>query len=99
MSWANSTKQKFKSLQPRIVALDGKGLKGVPWKIDLNKLYTLNAWDTQEGCFIGQVTIGEKTNEITAAPKLLNQIDLEGTIVTTDALLTQKEIASGPVAS
>ena len=81
------------SNQQRVISLDGKSLRGTPWKIDERKLYVLNGWDATEKKFIGQLTIGEKTNEITAAPKMLEALNLKDTVVTMDALLTQKSIA------
>ena len=41
---------------------------------------------------IGQEKVAEKSNEITAIPELLNRLGLEGTIITIDAMGTQKEI-------
>jgi hypothetical protein len=91
--WAEEVRKKHSSETPKIVALDGKALRGVPWKISQEQLYTLNAWDSSEKTCIGQITIGEKTNEITAAPQLLKLLNLKDTVITTDALLTQKEVA------
>ena len=42
---------------------------------------------------LGEVTVSEKTNEITAIPELLDFIDVEGDIVTIDAMGCQKAIA------
>ncbi|MEO0518714.1 MAG: hypothetical protein AAF171_15595 [Cyanobacteria bacterium P01_A01_bin.116] len=42
---------------------------------------------------LGQVKIADKSNDITAIPKLLNLIDVSGCIVTINALVTQKAIA------
>jgi len=81
------------SNQKRVISLDGKALRGTSWKIDERKLYVLNGWDATEKKFIGQLTIGDKTNEITAAPKMLEALNLKNTVVTMDALLTQTEIA------
>lgn len=53
----------------------------------------LNAWDATENQFLGQLTIDCKTNEIKAAPTLLKNLNLEGVVVTVDALMTQKAIA------
>ena len=41
---------------------------------------------------LGQVKTGEKSNEITAVPKLLITLELEGCLVTIDAMVCQKEI-------
>jgi len=92
IEWAEQTRQK-KSSGQRIVVLDGKSLRGVPWKVCQEQLHILNAWDATEEKFLGQLTVGSKTNEITAAPKLLSKLALKGSVVTVDALMTQKEIA------
>ena len=42
---------------------------------------------------LGQLACEEKSNEITAIPKLLEMLELEGCIVTIDAMGTQTEIA------
>lgn len=54
-------------------------------------LNTLNAYSSDWGICIDQEFIEEKTNEIPAMPKLLKRLELKGTIVTWDALNTQKE--------
>ena len=93
IDWAEETRA-HKNIGQRIVVLDGKSLRGVAWKINQTQLHILNAWDATENQFLGQMTIDCKTNEITAAPKLLKSLNLEGAVVTVDALMTQKEIAS-----
>lgn len=92
IAWAEETRSQT-SVGRRIVVLDGKSLRGVAWKINETQLYLLNAWDATEGQFLGQMTIDSKTNEITAAPQLLKCLNLNGAVVTVDALMTQKEIA------
>ena len=53
----------------------------------------VSAWASQNNLVLGQVKVAEKSNEITAIPKLLEVLDLKGGIVTIDAMGTQKEIA------
>jgi predicted transposase YbfD/YdcC len=91
--WTEELRLKNRMKNHRIVILDGKALKGVSWKINDKQLYVLNAWDAEANLFLGQLTIGEKTNEITAAPQLLEKLNLENTLVSVDAIMTQKEIA------
>jgi predicted transposase YbfD/YdcC len=91
--WAEETRSKKGLGERRIVVLDGKSLRGVAWKLNETQLHILNAWDAIENKFLGQMTIDCKTNEITAAPQLLESLNLEGAIVTVDALMTQREIA------
>ena len=45
------------------------------------------------GIVLGQMAVDEKSNEITAVPQLLAGCDLEGIVITVDALLTQRGLA------
>jgi predicted transposase YbfD/YdcC len=51
----------------------------------------VGAWDERTGIALGQEQVAEKSNEITAIPRLLTGIDIRGAIVTTDAMGCQKE--------
>ena len=53
----------------------------------------VSAWATQQSLTLGQVKTDEKSNEITAIPQLLELLDLNGCIVTIDAMGCQREIA------
>jgi len=55
--------------------------------------YLLSAVVHKEGIVIAPKYVDEKTNEITRLQPLLDPLDLEGAVVTADALLTQKDIA------
>ncbi len=56
-------------------------------------LHMLHAWAAGERLLLGQLAVDEKSNEITAVPKLLEMLSLKGCIVTADALNCQREIA------
>jgi predicted transposase YbfD/YdcC len=76
------------------IAIDGKALRrsgNVPkgWA----PLHVVSAWATQAHLTLGQVTVDDKSNEITAIPRLLELLDLKGALVTIDAMGCQKEIA------
>lgn len=76
------------------IAIDGKtlchsGNKPKGWK----PLHIVSAWATQCHLSLGQVAVQEKSNEITAIPRLLELLDLHGALVTIDAMGCQKEIA------
>lgn len=92
ISWLENLRKKFE-IEKRVVALDGKSLRGVAWKINESQLHILNAWDASNNKFVGQLTIESKTNEIKAAPEMLDMLHLENTIITVDAIMTQKEVA------
>ncbi len=53
----------------------------------------VSAWACENNLVLGQVKTDEKSNEITAIPKLLTILNVAGNIVTIDAMGTQKEIA------
>jgi len=78
-----------------IIAIDGKTLRGSRgWDKKDRPLHLLHAWSTEHGICLGQVSVDEKSNEITAIPELIKSLELKGTIVTTDALNTQKQTAT-----
>jgi len=74
------------------VALDGKTLRGAK-KQGAPGTHLLSALAHQVGVTLAQHAVDDKTNEITAAETLLEQLVLEGRIVTMDALLTQRHVA------
>lgn len=79
----------------RVVAIDGKTLRRSHDKSrSRGPIHVVNAWCTSLGVAMGQVATSEKSNEITAIPELLDQLILQGAIVTLDAMGCQKTIAS-----
>lgn len=76
------------------VAVDGKCLRGSHDRSNgLGPLHLVSAWLTQAGLTLAQVATEEKSNEITAIPELLKLIDVNGSIITIDAMGTQTAIA------
>lgn len=77
-----------------VISFDGKTLRGTSVsEKGLKGIHILNAWSKDNGICIGQIKVDDKSNEITALPQLMDLLDLKGTIITTDALNTQKETA------
>jgi predicted transposase YbfD/YdcC len=77
------------------IAIDGKTLRGSGndpkgWK----PLHLVSAWATQCQLSLGQVAVREKSNEITAIPRLLEMLDIHGALITIDAMGCQREIAA-----
>lgn len=69
------------------IIIDGKALRAATEKIkDKKAPYILNAMDAATNLVIAQVAIPEKTNEMTAIPKLLEILDITGSTVTIDAI-------------
>src|SRR3954452_15874525 len=78
----------------RLIAIDGKtNRRSHDRSQDLGPLHIVTAWASEEGIALGQVATEEKSNEITAIPLLLKQIDLTDALITIDAMGCQKEIA------
>lgn len=78
----------------QVISVDGKELRN---SYDSEKgqksLHLVSAWVSSHHLLLGQVKTDEKSNEITAIPKLLELINIKGHIVTIDALGAQKKIA------
>jgi predicted transposase YbfD/YdcC len=81
-------------LTGRHLAIDGKAVKGSasPGK-GLRCLHVVNVWATQAKLCLGLVACDATSNEITAIPRLLEMLDLEGALVSLDAEGCQKKIA------
>lgn len=94
-------KQQFvlwvKSLQTLlkgVIAIDGKTLcNSVDKNSEDSAIHMVSAFATEMRLVLAQQKVSEKSNEITAIPKLLALLDLKGQIVTIDAMGTQKAIA------
>lgn len=75
------------------IAIDGKAIKAARDKLNNGNMpYVISAFLCDAGLSIGQKKVGDKTNEITEIPKLLDLIDIEGALITIDAIGLQKEI-------
>ena len=82
-----------------ILAVDGKTLRRSHDRVkDLGALHSVSVWASEYGLSLGQVACAEKSNEITAIPELLRLVDINGAIITIDAMGTQKAIAEQIVA-
>lgn len=76
------------------IAIDGKALRRSHDQLHgLGPLFLVSAWSVHCGMSLGQLAIEEKSNEITAIPVLLENLDVQGAIVTIDAAGCQKNIA------
>lgn len=77
------------------IAIDGKTQRG---SLDRSHgqapLHLVSAWASANHVTLGQVAVADKSNEITAIPRLLEVVDVSGAVVTIDALGCQKEIAA-----
>ncbi len=91
--WNNKLAQMKESgdLSKYLIAIDGKAIK----RSVVNGKYPIivSAWDGKTELTIAQEEVSEKSNEITAVPRLLDGIDIRNKVVTLDAMGCQKSIA------
>ncbi len=84
----------LEELQGKLLSFDGKKLKGASPKSKGNHgLYILSAWAGEERLCIGQKKVQDKSNEITAIPDLLGELEIAGAVVSIDAIGCQTLIA------
>lgn len=97
LAWISELRQEHSgdaSDRPLVVAIDGKTARGsYTNRRKSNALHIISAWATEHGVTLGQSSVDSKSNEITAIPELLDTLDLNNTIVTLDAMGSQKSIA------
>ena len=85
--------QLIPSLEQKIVPIDGKCLRGsYDREQGIKALHLVTAWVAEQNLTLGQIKVEDHSNEITAIPPLLELIDLQGAIITIDAMGTQTEI-------
>src|SRR5271170_2588841 len=76
-----------------VVAIDGKTLCGTREAGKKTLVHLVSAWASANNLVLAQRRVDEKSNEITAIPKLLDALELSGTVVTIDAMGRQRAIA------
>jgi len=78
-----------------VIPIDGKQLRRSHDKtLGKKAIHMVSAWASQAGLVLGQVKVDDKSNEITAIPKLLDILTVSGCIITIDAMGCQKKIAA-----
>jgi len=82
----------FTGIPEGVVAIDGKTSRRAKTG-DKAVLHTVSAFAARQRLVPGQTKVDEKSNEITAIPKLLAMLVLEGAIVTLDAMGCQRNVA------
>lgn len=76
----------------KIICIDGKTMRGNGNRHQKPN-HIVSAWSDEDGFCLGQKTVEEKSNEITAIPQLLDVIRVRGNVITIDAMGTQTAIA------
>ena len=78
-----------------VIAIDGKCLRrSLDSASNKSAIYMVSAWSNKNQLVLGQQKVGSKSNEITAIPKLLTQLNISGSVVTMDAMGCQTKIAA-----
>lgn len=91
MRWVEGV---FRVSKGQIIAIDGKTIRRSHDRtIGKDAIHMVNAWATRNGIALGQWKTDTKSNEITAIPLLLRQLNVAGCIVTVDAMGAQTKIA------
>ena len=81
-----------RDMEGKHISIDGKTIRG-SGNSGEKATHIVSAWVGEDEIVLGQLSVDKKSNEITAIPRLLELIDIEGTMVTIDAMGCQKEIA------
>jgi predicted transposase YbfD/YdcC len=96
-TWLQSLRAKATAatgIEQPVFAIDGKtARRSHDRSKGLGALHSVTVWASEFGLSLGQVACAEKSNEITAIPELLRLVDIQGAIITIDAMGTQKAIA------
>ncbi|WP_218068085.1 ISAs1 family transposase [Candidatus Thiosymbion oneisti] len=93
--FANWTEAITPATGGEVIAVDGKTASGSrDRRRGRHALHMVSAWAERSRLVLGQEATAEKSNEITAIPKLLELLELTGCIVTLDAMGCQRELAA-----
>ena len=78
----------------QVIAIDGKSLRSALERgQNRGAIHMVSAWATENRLVLGQQKVNAKSNEITAIPELLKILEIEGCLVSIDAMGCQTEIA------
>lgn len=92
IEWASGLKND--AINKEVISIDGKSIRGSKDSFHgQSPIHMVSAWASNNELVLGQLKVGHKSNEITAIPLLLELLDIQGSIVTIDAIGTQTDIA------
>ncbi|GHT47648.1 H repeat-associated protein YdcC [Bacteroidia bacterium] len=92
IEWSET--QKSAGVFDKVIAIDGKTVRGSKDSFhSTSPIHLVHAWSVENNICLGQLKTATKSNEITAIPELLDLLDVKGSIITIDAMGTQRAIA------
>ncbi len=92
-SLRSACKEILEAVDNKHIRIDGKEMRGTtPFGKKHASVQVVSAWLSEESISFGQVRVDKKSNEITAIPRLLEDLDCEGGIISIDAIGCQKTI-------
>ena len=92
IQWANGLKAN--GVLEHVIAIDGKTVRGSKDSFhNTSPIHLVHAWSVENNLCLGQLKTETKSNEITAIPEILDLLEIKGSIITIDAMGTQKAIA------
>jgi len=93
IQWSN--KMKESGVLEKVIAIDGKTVRGSKDSFhNTSPIHLVHAWSVENNICLGQLKTDTKSNEITAIPEILDLLEIKGSIITIDAMGTQKAIAA-----
>jgi predicted transposase YbfD/YdcC len=78
----------------KVLSMDGKALRGTRVADQERSDQVLSLYDVQDQLVLAQAAVETKENEIVAAPRVLEQVEIAGKVITGDALHTQRAISA-----
>ena len=92
--WFLGFMRRFAETCQGVIAIDGKTMRrSFDRASATSPLHLVSAWAADQRLVLGQIAVDDKSNEITAVPKLLELLSLTGCVVTADAMSCQRKIA------
>ncbi len=94
LCFVNWMQDVHEATQGQVIAIDGKTLRRSYQRGDKHStIHMVNAFSCANKLVLGQVKTAAKSNEITATPELIELLDIDGTLVSIDAMGCQTDIA------
>lgn len=85
--------------EDEVLAIDGKTLRGTIRTGETQGLHLLSIYQVKQGATLAQTAVEQKENEISAAPRLIQQVTVRGRTITGDAMLAQRKLSKQIVAA